>query len=242
MKNISKREYQIMEEIRSRGLTIFTPLQVRRFLHLSDHNTNRLLARMVNKDLIRRVENGKYILSREADEKDVYELATHLISPCYLSLWSALHFHGMTEQVPSRVYVSTTRRKAHLMLQGREIVFVTIANQHFFGYERVGTVVVSDREKTLLDCLRHMDKAGGPSHIFGSIPDDLDLDRLLEYCRLMGTSSVVSRLGYMLDLKGIVHRRDDLRSLVTSYSKLDPHRGTTNLDRYWKLYRNRVME
>ena len=37
-----------------------------------------------------------------------FEIAMALVSPAAISHWSALHYHGLTEQVPRKVFVLTT--------------------------------------------------------------------------------------------------------------------------------------
>lgn len=39
-----------------------------------------------------------------------FEIAMALVEPAAISHWSALHYHGLTEQAPRRVFVLTTTR------------------------------------------------------------------------------------------------------------------------------------
>jgi len=39
-----------------------------------------------------------------------FYIANHLVDPIYIDFWSALGFHGFTEQVPPSIYVATTKR------------------------------------------------------------------------------------------------------------------------------------
>jgi len=38
-------------------------------------------------------------------------IVSHLVVPAYVSYWSALYFHGFTEQVPLITFVATTKKK-----------------------------------------------------------------------------------------------------------------------------------
>ncbi len=38
-----------------------------------------------------------------------FEVAMALVSPAAISHWSALHYHGMTQQAPRKVFVLTTK-------------------------------------------------------------------------------------------------------------------------------------
>jgi len=223
----------------TRDVVIFTPGDVRHFLNVSSRNAYRIITSMEGKGLIERIERGKYILKSMSEELDVLEIVSHLFSPSYVALWSALHFHGMTDQVPRKIFVATTKRKRNLLVQGQEIVYVTIKRELFFGYESYGGVIASDREKTIIDCLRLPEYAGGVDPISDAVDENLDLQRLLEYSQITGSSAVASRLGYILERKGLIDESDVLQRMITTYTKLDPIGEKVNPDSKWKIYVNR---
>jgi len=71
----------------------------------------------------------------------------------------------------------------------------------FFAYERYYNMVVSDKEKTIIDCLHVPAYAGGISHIYQALTSDLNIDTLIAYCQQTKSSTIASRLGYLLDKK-----------------------------------------
>lgn len=239
---ISRRESQLITDIKKREMVIFTPTDTRRFLDISEVNARRIIQNMNNKDLIRRVERGKYILTETLNELDVYEIVSEIFKPSYIAFWSALHFHSMTDQVPRTVFMATTRRKRALHLQGQTIRYVTIKEKMLFGYERLEKVVVSDPEKTVIDCLRHPEYSGGIPHIYRALSKDLDPERLVEYCTRTGSSAIASRLGYMLEKKKINFKKDELKCMVSTYTKLDQEYEPSDPDPEWKLYVNRDLK
>ncbi len=66
--------------------------------------------------------------------------------------------------------------------------------------------------------------------------DDLDTDRLIEYCESTGSSAVASRLGYLLEEKDIEFHKEELKELIDTYTKLDPKQKGSVLNSEWKLY------
>lgn len=236
MESIAKREAQVISEIRSRDMVVFTHKDIYRFLDTSKENTYRIMGNMVEKDLVKRVEKGKFILTETWNELDIYEIVPEIFQPSYIALWSALHYHDMTDQVPRTVFLITTKRKKPLRFQGQKIRYVTVKRSLFFGYERYGKVLVSDMEKTVVDCLRHPEYSGGISQVRDAISHELNTERLVEYCKLMGSSAVASRLGYLLDLEGIKFEKKELKEIIDTYSKLDPKQEVPELNSEWKLY------
>lgn len=243
MKNIpiSKRESEVLSLVKDHDLIIFTLDDLVRYIGLNRSNANRIVQRMRAKGLVESVERGKYVPVEDLDSLDIYEIATNLTGPSYLAFWSALHFHHMTDQVPRKVFLATTRRKRDTTIRGQMIVFVTLTPRMFFGYERIGPTLISDREKTVIDSLRHPDHSGGISHIYDSIPEDLNTDRIAEYCAIAGSTAIASRLGYLLERRGIRFDGERIRSLITTYSLLEPSGSRSGPDRRWKLYVNEVI-
>jgi len=236
--SVSKREAELIDAVNEKDMMFFGPRDVRRFLGITARNAYQLLRRMKQKGLVVHVERGKYVLRERWEETDIRALASNLVTPSYLGFWSALHFHHMTEQVPRTVFVVTTRRTEDREIRGNDIRFVTVREELMFGYERLSDTVVSTPEKTVVDCLLF------PKHAPVSVVnnalarDDLDVDILVDYCVRVGSGALAARLGYLLERNGMLERADELKELVTSYTKLNPSDDEKTPDSDWKLYVN----
>lgn len=211
--------------------TQLTPISIARFLHerdlfaferrtladllgLDDSRLSYLLQRMEEAGLIIRLERGKYLLLGLAPEQTLSNplfIAGHLASPAYVSFWSALHFHGLTEQVPQRVFVAVTRSKRPRLFNGVTYQFVCLPPHRFFGYQRESLgglpVVVANEAKALLDSLSLPAYAGGMAEVARALRTALKEDRvetaqLVEYAHHMGSASLNARLGCLLNLLG----------------------------------------
>lgn len=235
---ISGREADVIDAITRRDLLVFGPREVKRFLDTSTRNAYRILTSMTDKGLVRRLARGRYVLADTYEQRDSYELASHLEPASYIGFFSALHFHGLTEQVPRTIFVAVTKQKRPLCVQGQSVRFVRVAPESFFGYDRYGKAVVSDPEKTILDCLRLQDYAGGIELVFEAIPDDLDVERIIRHAERLDSGAVAARLGYLLEQHGLLEDRERLQELVASYTKLDQSGDRTNPVAPWKLYAN----
>lgn len=240
--SISRREAQVVDAIEDRDLVVFGPREVERFLDTSSRNVYRILDRMHEKGLVHRLNRGRYVLTSAYEALDSYAIASHLEPASYVGFWSALHFHGLTDQVPRTIFLAVTSQRRSLRIHGQEVRFVRVKPEAFFGYDRYGDAVVSDPEKTVLDCLRLPAYAGGVRHIAEAITADLDVDRLVRYAVTLDSGAVAARLGYLLDRNGLLDGRDRLRSLVSSYTKLDPAGERANPVADWKLYANVTLD
>lgn len=235
---VARREAEVIDAISERELVVFRPRDVQRFLDISARNTYRILDNMTEKGLVRRLARGTYVLADTYDRLDSYAIASHLEPASYVGFWSALHFHDLTAQVPRRIFVAVTTQKRPLQIQGQHVEFVRIGRASFFGYRQYGEAVVSDPEKTIIDCLRLPRHAGGIRPVASAITAELDVDTLVRYAERLDNGAVAARLGYLLDRREIEYDRDRLQALVSSYTELDPTGDRVDPVSKWKLYAN----
>jgi predicted transcriptional regulator of viral defense system len=211
-----------------------------------------------------RLRKGLYALSPSVPgvtPAHEFEIATALVDPAAISHWSALHYHGLTEQVPREVFVLTTtkasvprRRGARTRRAGdgyriADTVyrFVQVKPERYFGTQQVwvgeGRVSITDRERTLLDGLarpRYCGDFAEVLHAFEACRDDLQLDRIIEYA-LRLDAATAKRLGWVLEHVGVdPSKLEPLAALpIKGYRTLDatgPRRGPCN--RRWMIQEN----
>ncbi len=232
-KGISARERKLIDEISKRGITLFRPIDVSNILHEPRDNAYRILSRMEDKDLVERIERGKYITKSDLERMHLYEIATKIATPSYLSLWSALHYYGYTTQVPRIVYVMATVPKEGVKIQDQMIKFVK--TNHFFGYRSQNEMVIAEPEKLFIDCLLYPHYSGGINEIISSLKEaELEEETLISYAQRIGNKSLNSRLGYLMEITG---KNINLDNLDTSESPvpLDPSKKSSDLNKKWNI-------
>ena len=224
-----------------------------------------LVRQLVRAGLVAEIENGKYLLLGFEPERVLANplfIGSHLVTPGYVSYWSALHTYGFTEQVPLVVYVATTRKKSPVEYAGQRFRFVTIHPRKFFGYrrEQVGglPVLIADEAKALIDSLSEPEYAGGIIEVAKALRtaiETVDLDTVVEYANRLGDKTLGSRLGYLLGFVGrVVSPCDGVPApadgqgtpqLIRSISsvRLDPGRpGQGQRDAQWRIDINVPLE
>ena len=190
-----------------------------------------------------------------------FEIAMALLEPAAISHWSALHHHGLTEQVPRKVFVLTTTEVPIPRVRGAgageardgypaggtRFGFIQVKPERFFGTEKVwigeARVTVTDPERTLLDGLSRPQYCGDFTevlHAFGVHSPALDLERIVGYA-LKLDAATAKRLGWVLERQGVASSElERLAALpIRGYRKLDPtgpRRGPRN--RHWMIQEN----
>lgn len=211
------------------------------------------LHHLVRSGWLVRLRKGVYALSSSVPgitPVHEFEIGVALVKPAAISHWSALHYHGLTEQAPRKVFVLTTtgaliprvqaakRNRAGQGFRVGEIIyqFIQIKRERYFGIEKVwigeARVNMTDPERTLLDGLSMPQYCGDFAevlHAFEVRKLKLDLDRIISY-GLKFDSATAKRLGWVLESLGIdLSKLERLAKLACKgYRTLDlrgPRRG-----------------
>jgi len=208
-----------------------------------------VLSRLEERGWIERIERGKYMVIPLGVRKGEYTLnefviGSMLVSPSAIAYWSALNYHGLTEQIPATVFIQTTSRKKKQELEifGVRYRIVRIKKEKFFGIEKAWLdgiqVNLTDREKTIVDCLDKPEYCGGVVEVAKALKHgDFNFEKLSEYAAKIGNSGVVRRLGYLCDALGLHIELSEIRT--RNYLLLDPTMpGKGEVNSRWRLIIN----
>ena len=178
-----------------------------------------------------------------------FEVAMALVDPAAISHWSALHYHGLTTQVPRTTFVLTTDESSVPRLRGRDAAeprdgclvndvvyrFIQVRPGRFFGTNQVwvgdARVSITDLERTLVDGLTMPQHCGGFAEVlrtFEIAGSRLNVQRITDYAlRLDGATG--KRLGWVLEHLQLARAGLDRLAAVPikGYRKLNP-RGPRN--------------
>ena len=130
-----------------------------------------------------------------------------LVDPYYIGYWSALNYHGLTDQIPRTTFVATTKARIRVKVLDEEYLFVKLAPRKFFGWQEIEvdgrTVRLSDPEKTLADCLDHPEHCGGIEQVARAVffsHEEINLGRVADCAKRVGNRTILKRLGHILEV------------------------------------------
>lgn len=114
-----------------------------------------LCSRYVKKGLLVRLKRGLYARTEKLanlDQEDLFRIANFLQVPSYISLTTALSYHGLTTQVQRGVFESiSVKRTRKFEVSKFTFNYVKIRSDLYKGFERVDDVFIALPEKALLD-------------------------------------------------------------------------------------------
>jgi len=214
IRTLGDKGSSLLTELSRQGKRLFTFEDAAKVYGSSDGRLRKLMFTLVKRRWLQRIEKGKYLIlpfeaGREGEwTEHEFVIAAHLIEPYYIGFRSALNYYGYTEQVSRTVFIVSTRRKLKptLEISGVTYRFVCLNKSKFFGATQVlidgNPVNISEREKTIVDCLDLPKYSGGVVEVAKAISfgrDELDFPKMSEYARRNGNNAVSKRLGYLLE-------------------------------------------
>lgn len=147
---------------------VFTTADAAACLRLSNAHASKMLGRLSQSNHIVRLNRGLWGVSEQIDTLRLPEYLTAPY-PSYVSLQSALYFHGMISQIPAVTYAISLARTQRMKTPLGPISIHHVAPLFFFGFQtNASGVKMATPEKALMDVL-YLRPA--KSHLFRRLPE-----------------------------------------------------------------------
>ena len=245
----------LLSRLSEQGKNVFTIEDARAAININKRHLDNLLQSLVEKKWLERIEKGKYlIIPLEAGpgrkwSEEAFVVASHLVDPYAISYWSALNYWHYTEQISTTVFIETTKRKTDKVILGVPFKFVFLQKRKLFGLTDIWfdnkKVQITDKEKTIIDCLDHPEHCGGiieaAKGLFNSIEAGINLETITDYAERLNNSAVFKRLGYLSEIFNLPvqnYANKWQEQISSGYSLLDPAGEKTG--RYYSRWNLRL--
>lgn len=270
--NLSQGQLLITDMFHS-GLRIFTTQDAHRFgkeRGISEQSVNIILSRLEKRGIVRRLRRGLYTsvgILGELAEVHPFAISAYLIQPSAISHWSALQYHGLTDQIPSTIMASTPLRvytpsmrtkkddgklKHSFIIDNVRYEYFTVQQKHFdMGLEKIWIdphfqISITDKERTLIDLFVYHKTFGGMGEALGILEESLpeiNVEQLVKYAKDYHEKALAKRIGWALDHFDV--NQEYLTPLINipmvSYCPLDPSRPKLGpCESKWMIQNNLV--
>ncbi len=218
-RSLSRTEARVVLSLEAEGAELLTVDGVQRRAGVSRGFARKVAHGLVKKGWLQRVGRGRYLLNPArhgpdaVPDTDPFRLGSRIVSPYYFGYATAAELLGLLPQASRTYYIVTPKRNEVGWAHAARFRRVTVAPKRFFGFTRIERrgerIVVSDRERTVLDCLSRPQFAGGLGggvQVIESAGRRLHWARLERYLRRLGSRSLSLRLGYLLENYGTTAR------------------------------------
>lgn len=229
-------------------------------LNISTNATAVKLASLTRRGWMLRAKRGIYLIlpieavpGQPTTPEDPWILANKLFSPCYIGGWSAVEHWGLTEQLFNSTLVITAaniRSKQVKVLNQSFRLFNTSASKIedlVKVWRGSSEVLVSSKERTIVDCLTFPELCGGIQHLAAIMSNyannpKLNYAEIISNAEKFGSGATWKRLGFLAE-KLWPKQKEMLvagnKHMTTGDAKLDPAvKSNGVLTSKWRLWVN----
>lgn len=229
---LAKLENTAYETLRNNKIMVFKIKDLCLLMKVKKTKAYNLIKSLKKKNAIRTLKRGLFSFNDVSE----FVLATSVHFPSYISFWSALNYYGLTENLPKKIFLVTTKYSKEL----NNFKYITLSKKRFFGYHGLGGIIIAEKEKAIVDSLLLPKYSGGMKEIIKCVRNSLseiDIKKLLDYGEKMQSKSVFRRLGYILESleekKNLEHIN---KKIGSGYELFDPNlKKRNNLNKKWLL-------
>jgi len=259
-RSLSKTAAKVILSLEADSEELVTLDEIKKRAGISRGFARKLAHDLVRKGWLERVRRGSYLLnpSRHGPDAlpdtDPLRLGSRLLPHYYFGYATAAELHGFFPQASRVYYLVTTDRWSPGKAPAGRFRVVRVVPSRFFGtratIRRGVSLVVSDPERTVLDCINRPELSGGMAgvaQILAMAKPRLNWSRFGHYIDRFGNRSLVQRAGYLAE-----HVRPSIRPppgwvlrrrprLADPFAPLGPpgvHGRRGARDARWKIIRN----
>ena len=265
-RSLSPQESRVVLALTEQGRRDATREEIIRLLGVSPKAADHVIEALRKKGWLERATWGKYVLVPPEQGPDalgdsnLLALASRIADPYYLGFGTAAAHYGLTTQHRNVIFLVTPARVRGRKLGESRIKIINQTAKKFFGFEPVDVlgqqVMMSDREKTGLDCIDHPGLAGGVGEaatIIANACRRFDRTKAAAYVDRIGSGPLVHRFGWLLDhVKADIppevraHLLDLAARTRKTWLGSDPARARVKraigFDKTWRLFVNVTAE
>ncbi|MGC1834113.1 MAG: type IV toxin-antitoxin system AbiEi family antitoxin, partial [Candidatus Acidiferrales bacterium] len=211
-RTLSVQESKVILALTEKHRREATRAEIAALLGANEKAADHVIESLRRKGWLERATWGEYLLVPPEQGPDVLgnsnllARASRVADPYYIGFATAATQYGLTTQHRNIIFVVTpTRLRAREVGESR-VRIVNLSSKKFFGFAPVDVlgykVMMSDREKTALDCVERPDLAGGVGEtavILANATRRLDWSKANDYLERIGSGALARRVGWLAD-------------------------------------------
>lgn len=224
-RSLSPQESRVILALTEQGRRDATREQIIQLLGRTPKAADAVIEALRKKGWLERATWGRYLLVPPEQGPDalgdsnLLALASRVADPYYIGFGTAAAYYGLTTQHRNVICLVTPSKLRSRSLGEARVRIVNQTARKFFGFEPVDVlgrqVMMSDREKTALDCIDHPELAGGlgeAATILANASRRFDWPKAVSYVDRFGSNPLPHRVGWLLD-----HVKADVPQDVRAY-------------------------
>ena len=215
-RSLSPQESRVILSMAEHGSKEIERGEIIDMLGVSPQAADHVIRSLRRKGWLERASWGRYLLippemgPDALGESNVLALASRIAEqPYYFGYGTAAMHYGFTTQRRQVIQLVTPVRTRNRRVLDTEVRIVNPVSRKFFGFGPVDvldyTVMMSDREKTAIDCIDRPDLAGGEGEaatVLATACRRIDWHKAASYLERMSSKTLTRRFGWLAERAG----------------------------------------
>ena len=208
--------------------------------HKISKNPKYLIKSMLLKKRLVSFKRGYYIVIPVSSigknvSVDNFELNDYLLESkdYYIGLFNAFNLHGLTEQIPNKLFVFNTKYSFDKEILHYKFKFFKVKKDKLFGIMK-DKYPYSDKERTIIDALDYPEYVGGLSEVLEKIKSsDYNKNKLVDYAIKYNSIKIIKLVGMLTGSSKLFNLLKEKKAL-NYYTTIKKTR-TKLLEKKWQL-------
>ena len=185
------------------GIPVFSMADVDKIYH-NLNSARSAVQRLLKTGMIKKIRNDMYTCINGENGMSVanrFQIGSHINEGAYISHHTAMEYYGITDQVFYDVYVTSEKAFNTFEFEGyRYHRLAPAISQGVNKEELSGGVVVTDRERTVLDCIKDLNKVSGAEEVVSNLESvgKLREQKMLMYLEQYDNQFLYQKTGFLL--------------------------------------------
>jgi predicted transcriptional regulator of viral defense system len=211
-RSLSPQESRVVLGLSERGLKGVAREDIIKLLAASPKAVDNIIESLRRKGWLERATWGKYLLI-PADQgpealgnSNLLAQASLIAEPYYIGYGTAAAHYGLTTQHRNVIFLVTPVHARARRVGDAKVRIVNPSTNKFFGFDPIDVlgykVMMSDREKTAIDCVDRPPLAGGVGEaatILATASRRFDWKKAADYLERIESGALVRRFGWLAD-------------------------------------------
>ncbi|MCK5612562.1 hypothetical protein KAR91_62400 [Candidatus Pacearchaeota archaeon] len=232
---ITPKEAEVIARLTYEKISVITIAQFDELFNFQPAIRSRLIYRLAKKGILTPIKRGIYIFSpleSGPSGRNINEfLVPSLLFPkgnYYIGYGTMFNYYSFTDQIYQEMNIVNTTRQKKRAIGGLLFKMIKVSPKRMYGFEKIkiknSEVIVSDKERTLVDMVYYPAPVGGLQKAFEIIKDiikrkAINRKKFIRYACLFPIASARKRIGFILEESGIKSSElKDLRKSINTKS------------------------
>lgn len=257
-KYLGPKETEVVSRLSYEKTAIITREQLIKMFDFKSSLLNQVVFRLKRKGILKTIKNGVYFYSPLESGPAGSNINEFLIPSVlypknnyYVGYSTMYNYYGFTDQIFQIMYVLNTDKQCEKIIGNTRFKMIKISPKRMYGLEKINItnadVIVSDKERTLIDLIYYAKPVGGLGNAFKILKDQVEkkkinVKKFIEYASGFPSVSTRKRIGFILDECGLSNKALSplLRSIkMTSLSNLYSVKSRKGeINNKWKIIEN----